>query len=157
MVFLIAAGSLFLGVYSIDVNVILLFKQSRLLPFMIGVAAIVNVVSNLILIPHIGLLGAAISNIASFFVLALIVGIWARKKVHYGLDFKYLLKVIVATFIMSVCVYFIKPQGTLKIFITVAVGIAIFGISLVIFQGFLKTGQGIDQKYLARTNSIKNQ
>ena len=86
LVFLIAAGTLFLGIYNIDVNVILFSKKSKLLPLMIGAVSILNVVSNVILIPHIGMLGAAISNIVSFFVLALIVGIWARKRVHYGMD-----------------------------------------------------------------------
>ena len=138
LVFLIAAGSLFLGIYNIDVNVILLSKHSRLLPLMISTAAVINVVTNIILIPHIGMLGAAISNIASFFALALIVGIWARNQVHYGLDFKYLLKVIVSTLVMAILVYFIKPHGALKIFIAVLAGVAVFGISLIVLKAFSK-------------------
>ena len=138
LVFLIAAGSLFLGVYNIDVIVILLSNKSGLLPLMIALAAIVNVGSNVILIPHIGMLGAAISNIVSFLVLALIIGIWARKRIHYGLDFKYLVKIVIATLVMAICVYLIEPHSILRLLITVLVGMAVFSICLVILKAFSK-------------------
>jgi O-antigen/teichoic acid export membrane protein len=131
-----ATGALFMGIYSINVNIVYLRKQTKLLPLMIGGASVINILLNLILLPRVGLIGAAISNIVSFFVLAVVVSIWARKQVGYGMHPLLILKIIGATLIMSVCLYFIKAHSLLAVVLSGFVAIIVLVISLFLLKAF---------------------
>jgi len=56
LVLLISIGTLFLGIYQINVNIVMLLKKTKLLPLLIGVSSIVSIVINVILIPRFGLI-----------------------------------------------------------------------------------------------------
>jgi O-antigen/teichoic acid export membrane protein len=143
IILLIAVGTLFIGIYQINVNIIYLLKKTKLLPFMIGAASLINVVMNIVLIPRLGLIGAAISNIASYLMLAAIVTIWARKTIKYRLDLIYIGKVIGATIMMSACLYFVKLSGSISgIVLSVVLGIAIYLAGLLLLRAFSATEIG---------------
>jgi O-antigen/teichoic acid export membrane protein len=134
LIFLIATSTLFMGIYSINVNVVYLRQQTKILPLMIGVAAIINILMNLILIPHIGLVGAAISNIVSCFILAVIVSLWTRRQISYNVNPLHIMKIIGATIIMSLCLFFIKVHSVIDFILVVALGILILIISLFLLK-----------------------
>jgi len=136
IVFFVACGTILFGIYQINVNIILLIKRTKVLPLIIGGAAIINVLMNILLIPRISLIGAAISNIASFFILATVVTIWARKQVGYGIDIKYLVKVAGATVIMSAFLYFFKAHGIWWLIAAAVAGTLIYLVSLFLLKGF---------------------
>jgi O-antigen/teichoic acid export membrane protein len=136
LVLLVAIGTIFLGIYQNNAYIILLVKQTRWLPLMILVASATSLGVNFMLIPRIGILGAAISNIASYLVLAAIVSWWARKTINYHFDVKYLGKVIAATIMMSLCLYFLKTGGVWRIIAAIICGIIVFGIVLFVLRAF---------------------
>jgi O-antigen/teichoic acid export membrane protein len=136
LVLMIAIGTIFLGIYQINAYIILLVKQTKWLPIMIVAASITSASLNFILIPRIGIMGAAISNIASYFVLAAIVSIWARKTIRYSIDLKYLAKVILATAVMSLCLFPFKTDGVLDLIISIIIGTAVFIIILFLSRAF---------------------
>jgi O-antigen/teichoic acid export membrane protein len=91
---------------------------------------------NAFLIPKVGIIGAAISNIVSYFVLAAIVTVWARRTINYSIDFKYLAKVIVAALAMALCIYFVKVDSILRIILIIISGVAVYGIVLLLLKAF---------------------
>jgi len=133
---LVALGTIFLGIYQMNVYVILLVKQTKWLPLMIGVAAATNAGINIALIPRIGIMGAAISTIVSYFVLAAIVTLWARKAVGYEIDLKFLGKVIIATLAMACCLRFIPASSIWGIILAMIAGAAIFALGLFLSRAF---------------------
>ncbi|MBA2266601.1 MAG: oligosaccharide flippase family protein [Chloroflexi bacterium] len=62
------------GIFTIVTTGLNLEGQTRRLPLVLGVTAVVNVVLNLVLIPALGYFGAAISTILSYGMLALVAG-----------------------------------------------------------------------------------
>lgn len=136
LVLLVAFGTLFLGIYQINVYIILLVKQTKWMPLMILIAAIINVGINGALIPRIGILGGAISTIASYFVLAIVVTIWTRKAISYKFDLKFLGKVIIATLIMALCLCFFNANGILQITLAIITGMVIYGSALLLMRAF---------------------
>jgi O-antigen/teichoic acid export membrane protein len=138
LVFLVSLGIVFLGVFQINQQIILLKKKTKLLPLLIAVASVVSIVMNIILIPRIGIIGAAISNVAAYFVLAAFVTIMASKSIHYSLDLKFLVKVVGATVLMAVCLYFLKTNNVWDIIKAVIVGASVFGAGLILFRVFSK-------------------
>lgn len=136
LVLLVALGTILVGMYDLNVYIIYLVQQTKWLPLMIAVAALTNAGINIALIPNIGIMGAAISTIISYFVLAAIVTVWARKAISYKIDFKFLSKVVVATLVMAFCLKFIEANSVLGIVLTIIAGVAIFGLGIFLLRAF---------------------
>ena len=136
LILLVALGTLLFGIYHINSFVILLVRQTKWLPLMIGIAALTNAGINLALIPRIGIMGAAISCIVSYFILAAIVTVWANKVVSYKVDIKFLAKVIGGTLLMAFCLNLININGILGIIIIAVAGVIIFALWMWIVRAF---------------------
>lgn len=70
LVMLIAGGFAFYGLYVVAVNVLYAAGRTRMVAVTVGVAALANFVMNLVLIPWMGLVGAALATLLAYFVLA---------------------------------------------------------------------------------------
>jgi O-antigen/teichoic acid export membrane protein len=138
LVLLIALGTLFEGIFGINQYIIYLVKKTAWLPLLAGIGAILNASINITLIPRIGIIGAAIANIVAFFVLTAIVTIWARKIIGYELDWKFVIKVVLSSAIMSTCLWYIKINSILGIVLAVISGIVIYGLVLFLLRAFSK-------------------
>jgi O-antigen/teichoic acid export membrane protein len=110
--------------------IILLVEQTRWLPLMIGIAAATNAVINIALIPRIGIMGAAVSTIVAYSVLATIVMVWARRAISYKMDFRFLGKVIGATVVMALCLRFMPIGSGWRLVLAIIAGTAIFALGL---------------------------
>jgi O-antigen/teichoic acid export membrane protein len=150
LVLLIALGVLLLGVYQINLYIMYLVEKTKWLPLMILVAAAVNAGINIALIPQVGLIGAAISTIAAYLVLAAIVTIWARNVIHYKLDLFFIGKVILATIAMSLCLWFMPVGGVLSIGLAVATGLVVYGASLLLLRTFSKHDVGVFKEIIGK-------
>lgn len=138
LVLLVALGTIFLGIYQINVYIILLAQQTKWLPLMIAIAGFTNAGINLVLTPKVGIIGAAISTIVSYFILAAIVTFWVRKSIGYRVDFKFIAKVLLATVIMGVCVRFIPTSGALGVATAVIASAAIYALGVFLSKAFSK-------------------
>jgi O-antigen/teichoic acid export membrane protein len=136
LVLLIALGVLLLGLYQINVHIILLMHQTKWLPPMVGLATAVNIGLNIILIPAIGIIGAAISTIVSFFILAVIVFVWVRRAVKFRVDLKFMFKVAVATGLMAIFLFLMPVSSILSIVLAIIIGLLIYLLCLLVLKTF---------------------
>jgi len=136
IVLLVAWGGIFLGIFHINTNVILLDRHSRLLPLMAASGAATSIAMNFVLVPRIGITGAAVSNCASYFVAAVITTLWARKTVSYSFDFKYLGKVVASAVVMALSLVFLKISSGPGIALAVVIGSAVFAAGLFVLKAF---------------------
>jgi O-antigen/teichoic acid export membrane protein len=148
LVFLISIGTLFLGINQINGQIILLEKRTKVLPLIIASAAVVSLVMNVVLIPRIGIIGASISNVVSYFVLALVVTIWAGKTIGYRFDFKYVAKVIGATIPMAACIYFMHANSIGGIILSIVAGSMVFILGLYLLRVFSEHDKELIAKIL---------
>ena len=77
----------FTGAYTCFVVGVYLEKKTKYLPFVTGAGALVNVGANLILIPMLGILGAALSTLFSYIVMA--VGMYFASQKYYRIDYEW--------------------------------------------------------------------
>jgi O-antigen/teichoic acid export membrane protein len=152
LVLLIAVGTILLGIYQMNVYIIVLVRQTKWLPLMIAVAAATNAGINLALIPRVGIMGAAISSIVSYLVLAAIVTLWARKAVAYRLDLGLTGKVVLATAIMGICLRFIPAGGASSLAIAVIAGSAVYGLALFLLKALSKEDRRLIREALSGVN-----
>jgi O-antigen/teichoic acid export membrane protein len=136
VVLFLSIGTVFLGIYNININIILLRKGTRLLPLMIAASAATNIIMNILLIPHLGIVGAAISNVSAYFVLATIVILWSRKIISYKFNIKFCLKVIISTGLMALSLWFLDAKGIIGLLIAVVTGTAVFVAGLLLLRAF---------------------
>jgi O-antigen/teichoic acid export membrane protein len=65
-------GYLFLGIYNNLIAGVYIEKKTKLLPFVTAAGAFVNIAANLVLIPSMGIMGAALATLAAYVVMALV-------------------------------------------------------------------------------------
>ena len=125
-----------MGIFQVNNYIIYLVKQTKWLLIITVISTGISIGLNFILIPYLGLTGAAISKIAAFFVLAAIVTIWVRKSINYNINFRFLGKIIVASLLMAACLYFLKIDGITGIVLSVLIGSAVFAVSMFFMKAF---------------------
>lgn len=97
-VLLIALGFMMNGVYFIAVNVLYSSGKTRTVAFSVGCAALLNIALNLLLIPHIGLSGAALATFAAYGGLAVWTAMIAKKDIHVGYPWHVLVTTLLFVF-----------------------------------------------------------
>lgn len=152
LVLLISLGIILQGIYLLNNFIIGVVKQTKWQPLMMAVAAATNVGINLVLIPRIGIMGAAISTLVSYFVLATIVTVWARRAVSYKIDFKFLGKVVLSAIFMAFCLSFIDIGSALSIILATIAGVAVFGVGLFLLRAFSREDRRIIREILLGLN-----
>ena len=88
LVMLIAGGFAFYGLYVVAVNVLYAAGRTRMVAVTVGVAALVNLALNLVLIPWIGLEGAAMATLIAYFVLAYGTAVAAEQSLRIGYSWR---------------------------------------------------------------------
>jgi O-antigen/teichoic acid export membrane protein len=117
----------------IVVNALVVSQLTKFAMVVTGVNVVVNVIGNIILLPRIGIRGAAIMTIVSEFIQGAFYFYFVRRKITDFRFFSLIWKPIVASGIMGVAVLYVR---FLPLFLTVGVGVAIYAISLLVLRFF---------------------
>ncbi len=109
---------------------ILFHKRSDIIMYIIFAAGVLNVVLNIFLVPRYGYVVAGITTFASYLLYGLVIVIVSRRYFKWKFPFVSLLKVILATAIMSgailLLIHFVKMSAVLLICIAPIVGITVY-------------------------------
>lgn len=138
LVLFVATGVLFYGIYSLNAHLIYLNQKQTWWILIDSIGAFANICINIVLIPKVGIIGAAISTFICFTLLGIITSFWAKKVIEYTINLKFLSKVVLAALLMGLCINFIKVSSILDIVLTVIAGIAIYGFGLFLTRAFSK-------------------
>jgi O-antigen/teichoic acid export membrane protein len=136
---LVALAVTLLSIHNIIWNILLLVKKTKVLVIVWIIAAVVNIGLNLLLVPHIGIIGAAISSLIAYTISTGVVGYYAFKEFTFPIDWLFIVKSIIASAIMSVAVWPMRSTSLLGTFLVVVAGMAIYGVALVLLRGFTRS------------------
>jgi O-antigen/teichoic acid export membrane protein len=143
---LILLAYLFNGIY-INLQVgIYIEEKTKYFPLVTGAGALVNVAANFMLIPTLGIIGAALAVLASYLVMAAGLFFFAQK--FYRIDYEYgkLLKILGTITAVIVIYYYGYYHGTLSL--------AYKGVLLLGFVGSLLVLRVVEKKEIARLVKI---
>jgi O-antigen/teichoic acid export membrane protein len=115
------------------------------------VMAIVNFVINLVLIPLMGIIGAAIATAISYLLGFLINTYFATKLFKFDIDWQAIVKIVIASLIMSAIIYLMSPITIIDVAKTTATGVIVY-ITVLLLLGTFKISE-ID--FFRSFNSIK--
>jgi len=115
---IILLAYIFHGLYINFIAGIYLEEKTKYLPLITGIGALLNIVSNFILVPQIGILGGAISTLLSYVVMAIGIFFVSQKFYRINYEFNIIIKVFVIIFIIGgiyyYCYYFFALTYLLK-------------------------------------------
>jgi hypothetical protein len=63
---------------------------------------------------------------------------YSFKEFKFPIDWRFIIKSLIASAIMSVAIWLIAPEGTLATILTVVAGAAIYGAIILLLKGFTK-------------------
>lgn len=134
VIFFLALANLFYGIYQINLYGALLLEKNLKLTGYFAVAGVLNVLLNFVLVPWIGLQGAALAMLLSFLYLATSVYRWGQKAIGFTLDwvgtFKILLSAGGMLGILWGFQYIIPNEGVSSLIIQVVIGMGGYAILL---------------------------
>lgn len=119
----------------IIVNSLVISQLTKWATAITGVNVLVNIVGNLILLPRIGIIAAAIMTVVSEFLQGLFYFYFVRKKITSFKFVSYLWKPIIASAVMGLSIWFIQY---LHVLILVAIAVVVYAASLFVLRFFQK-------------------
>jgi O-antigen/teichoic acid export membrane protein len=131
----IAFGMVFFGITSLMSNITALVKKTRLSAIVWIATAILNLGLTILLVPIIGILGAAIATLIGFIAAFLFMSYFSRGYIRLAIDYKFLLKSTLASLIMALMIIVHMPVGLLDIIITIVLCVAIYFAMLILLKG----------------------
>ena len=123
---------------SINTHVLNLFKETKKVGLIYMASASINLVMNIILVPLMGIVGAAIATLVTFAVHLFVVSAISFKKVSYDIDLKFISKSIIASIPMAFVVWKLNPYGAVSILIAVGIAAGVYFGVLILLRGFTK-------------------
>ncbi len=135
---LVALSILFYGTYVVIAQILLIAKKTKIMGLVWIMAAVVNLGLNIIAVPRLGILGAAITTLVAYSLALGIGSYYASKEFKFTIDWQFIIKSLIASAIMSLVVWLMPPQSNIATIITVIVGVAVYGAAIFLLRGFTK-------------------
>ena len=99
-------------------------------------SALSNIALNIILIPLIGIIGAAIATLFSFIIMSIMIHIISKKYLRFKIDIVFILKIILSSILMGLIVFLLKEQ--ISLLLQVLIGIVTYFVFCYVFKIFNK-------------------
>ena len=135
---LIALGAIFMGIYGIVNNIIILEKKTAILGYIWISVAILNIVLNIIAVPFVGIYGAGRATLICYFLAFAVTLIYSKKYASLPFDFKSIIKILLASAVMGIFVKIANPFGLINVIVVIAVAAAIYSAILILLKGIDK-------------------
>jgi O-antigen/teichoic acid export membrane protein len=133
---LIALGTLFVATYVVIVYILVLVKKTKVIGATWILCALINLGLNILVVPLIGILGAAISTLISYALALGITVYYSLKEIRFNIEWSFILKSLIASIIMSLVIWKMDAAVISNVILTVCVGIVVYAAALVLLKGF---------------------
>lgn len=117
---------------------LMLLKKTKIVGITWLCAAVVNLLVDLLLVPRIGILGAAIGTLAAYITAEGVQLYYSLREIRVKIEWLFVIKCFIASGVMSLVVFFIHPENTSTVILSILAGIVTYAIFLFILKGFKK-------------------
>jgi O-antigen/teichoic acid export membrane protein len=136
---LVAFGGVIFCLYQIGVYIIHVANKTRLTVWLLGSSALLNVGLNVVLIPRMGMVGAAWATLVAYSVLGLLTLAVTRRFLKFDLSLPFMAKSIASSGIMAFCIWLLHPQSVWSVLACVVLGAVVYFIVLIALRGLSKS------------------
>lgn len=119
-------------------TVLMLTKRTRTIGVLSAVTAVVNMGMNIVLVPWIGILGAAIATLASFIIHFAVLCTMGTKQLPFDINLKFIVKSLISAIAMGVVIVLLNSEGLVNLAISILVGAVVYFAILMLLRGFTR-------------------
>ena len=138
IVSIVALAIILFNCSSVSMNVVVLHKKTKLVGTIYAISASINMAMNIILVPIIGILGAAIATLMTFAAHLSVVSIIGFRRLPFDIDLKFIIKSVISSGVMGLIILKLNPIGAVNILISVGIGTVVYFGVLILLKGFTK-------------------
>lgn len=135
---LVALSTLFFAAYVPILQILVLVKKTKITGAIWISCALVNLGLNILVVPRWGILGAAITTLIAYALALGLTTYYSFKEFRFPIDWRFVVKSLIASGVMSAAIWAIAPEGTLVTILTIIAGTAVYGAILLLLKGFTK-------------------
>jgi len=132
----VAAGTALAGAYSTIVIIIALKKRTAIIGTIWILSAVMNFGLNLVLIPYLGLIGAALTTFLAFLLAFLLTTHYSLRYFKFDFNYGFIVKSVCGSSIMALFLLLWNPSGLLSILLSIALAAVIYAAILLALRGF---------------------
>lgn len=134
----VTLSTLIAGLCIILTQIIILEKKTKIIGSIWIVAAILNFLINLIVIPILGIIGAALVTLISYSLAFLLFLVYSRKYLKFDMDLPFIGKSIFSSTLISLLIFVYNPSDLLNTVICIVFGFILYLITLFVLKGIKK-------------------
>lgn len=135
---IVALGTLFMGAYAVLAHVLIMAKKTKVIGITWAISASVNLLLNILVVPHLGILGAAITTLIAYLLALGIIARYSSREFTFNIEWKFISKSLTASVIMAAIIWLIDPQSTPSTVLAAVAGTAVYGLTLLSLKAFKK-------------------
>jgi len=154
LVLLVSSGFLFYGVAQIYIFLLLILEKTVCILLIFLIVAFVNIVLNSVLIPEMGITGAALATLISYFVQFGIVYLVTARRFRIPIQMHFIAKCFLSALVMFGILSFFKPESFLYHVLLGGLGVIVYIAFMVFLRGVGKKELGVLQETI-RTFSLR--
>jgi O-antigen/teichoic acid export membrane protein len=126
------------GLYTIFVQILVLFKKTKTFATIWFGAAILNILLNIIFIPAFGIIAAATTTLVAYILGFYLTWRIAFKNMKFNIDWRFILKSILSSLAMIFAVGWFSPDGFLQLALVGVLGAIVYALLIILLKGIKK-------------------
>jgi O-antigen/teichoic acid export membrane protein len=134
----IASGAVLSCIFWISGSIINLAGKNHLYVILLAIAAGLNVILNIILIPRMGITGAALATLIAYAVLGVLAVKVSSRYFKFDIDLRSIVKTVFASAAMAFCIWLIHPNSLGMVAVSVVAGIIVYSAAMLIVKALSK-------------------
>ena len=148
----IVLGLVIFEFHRICLYIFYLVKKTYWVARLLIISAALNIGLNLLLIPHLGILGAAVATLIAYAVLGILTVVVSFRYFKFDLGFSFIMKSIMASAIMALAVWLLNPVSIIWVIISILLGVVIYSAMILALRGFNKKELSLVKDLLSGLN-----
>ena len=123
-------------IYGYGADVFVLQRRPKMIAYFMSAAAAVNLIGNFLLIPGYGIIGAAISTLIAYSLLALISVISIKRVFTFPVQWSFIAKAVLASLVMTAFLWLFRAQTIGEVLLAIFIGAMVYFVILFVIRGF---------------------
>lgn len=134
----VATSIMFFGIYVIVYQVLLLKKRTEVIGKIWGISAVLNFLLNIVFIPQLGILGAAVTTLVAYVFASIATLRYSINLVNLEFGIEVLLKSLISALMMVGAVSYLRANGVSSLLSIITVGAMVYIVCLFLLRTFKK-------------------
>jgi len=132
----VAAGTALIGACSVTITVLALKKKTAIIGTIWILSAVLNFGLNLVLIPYLGVIGAALTTFLAFLLAFVLITIYSFRYFKFDVNCGFIVKSACGSSIIALFLLLWSPSGFFSIVLSIALAAVIYFAILLALRGF---------------------